>query len=217
MFFVAIVIIAILIVILTTKNTQTTPTPKVAILFTTYNVPNREAMYRERLEWWRDNTSLPLYVVDSANRGFNMDGIREYKFEQLPNINGPTDTELFSLRHAFDHFEVEWEKFDYVFKITGKYVLPKLETVINNIPTDVEMVLQSTYSKGEQSSEIIGFRSSEMKQILMILSADHQDPNQWLEKRLFNYTASNFWRLPQLHIPKKYRTPRSDQSILSVL
>ena len=44
------------------------PDSGIALLVTTYNVPSRTAMYESRLRWWLANTTLDLFVVDSAGR-----------------------------------------------------------------------------------------------------------------------------------------------------
>ena len=56
------------------------PDSGIALLVTTYNVPSRTAMYESRLRWWLANTTLDLFVVDSAGRCFPTLRVRCHAF-----------------------------------------------------------------------------------------------------------------------------------------
>ena len=49
---------------------NTTDLSRFALLVTTFNSPEREALYTPRLQWWLYNSALDLFVVDSAGRCF---------------------------------------------------------------------------------------------------------------------------------------------------
>ena len=133
----------------TTNTTNNLPDPKFhnpCIILTTYNEISRKEMYSKRIEWWLENTSLPIYVVDSSNNGFP-DLLEKYKplnrlqifaFDQTKYIRGrrfhQTKYEVLSLKMAYEHFIKEWQKYTCIIKITGKYVLPDLESSLKEIP-----------------------------------------------------------------------------------
>ena len=90
---------------------------------------NRTELYSEAIRWWMKQ-SLPVYVVDSAGRGFpSIQGtnLKEFTFDQTnysTNFkSGSTDGELLSLIKASEHWKTDWElnSYDYIIKVTGKY------------------------------------------------------------------------------------------------
>ena len=165
--------------------------PRVALLFTTYNVPERQAMYRQRLDWWRTHIRFPLFVVDSSGHGFHMDGVPEYVFTQEGGTAlSPTDSELVSLRRAERHFRTQFAPFDYVIKITGKYILPSLASNLAQLPC-ADLILQSEESNQHfqiQSSEVVGFRTATMAATLAALDTKNKT---MLESRLFHWAAKS--------------------------
>ena len=170
------------------------------------------------MDWWRTHTRFPLFVVDSSGHGFQMDGIQECVFTQeAETVWTPTDSELVSLRRAERHFRTEFAQFDYVVKITGKYVLPSLASNLDQLPV-VDLILQSEESNQYfqiQSSEVVGFRTATMAATLAALDTKNQS---MLESRLFHWAAKvKVWRLDPHPISDHWRVARSDGSVLDLI
>jgi len=211
--------------------------PSFAILLTMYNSPQREGLYAPRLRWWLEKTSLPIFVVDSANHYFpkDMQDIRPFQelhFDQRhflpPSWNETMDgastvAELVSLDHAWSVFGKLWsEKYDYVIKVTAKYVLPDLETAMHLTHRGREFIFQdNAFSLNDEipwlaswvGTECIGFNSRHMGSLLHLL----QNQKGYLEKRVAavakfgNYTYEH---LPPLQIPDEFMTPRGSGDVL---
>jgi len=193
-------------------------TAKFALLLTTFNEPKRTDMYAKRLEWWLRETGLPIYVVDSANFSFppGLEQIRDFRvlhFNQsqvtggtVPR-GGKTGYELLSLKMAYQAFKDEWAQYDYVLKVTGKYVLPDLEAYMSAVNPNTDFVIQTIPWDGI-GTECIGFNSQRMMDLLLeIESMEAQD----LEKRVeltLNGRPERRVTLPLMRIPEEYRTPR---------
>ena len=186
----------------------------ICILLTTYNEESRTILYTKRIKWWINNTNLPIYIVDSNNIGFPelLDEYKKskrifcYSFNQNDYIKKnkyhQTKYELLSLKNAFNYFKDAWNQYTMIFKITGKYVLPELETKISTIPYNNDIVLQQRHKFKWQNTEIIGIS----KKIFMSL-LNSLDDNKIFEKIIFlelhKYTTS---RLDKLQIPVEFYT-----------
>mmetsp|Transcript_89371 Transcript_89371/g.177685 ORF Transcript_89371/g.177685 Transcript_89371/m.177685 type:complete len:214 (-) Transcript_89371:46-687(-) len=197
-----------------------------------YNSPQREGLYAERLRWWLANTTLPIFVVDSANRSFpkEMQKIRPFQelhFNQrqfLPDWNETQDgastvAELASLDQAWKTFGKLWsEKFDYIIKVTAKYVLPDLESAMHLVHRGREFIFQDNAFNLHQEmpwvgTECLGFNSRHMGNLLQLL---HKKPG-YMEMRVASAAKAqeaSYEQLPPLLIPKEFRTPRGAGDIL---
>jgi hypothetical protein len=145
----------------------------------------------------------------------------------------PTWFELISLKRALHVFTPIWKKFgfDYIFKVTGKYVLSTLQYNIYFPPHSI-LVVQSTFKYGWQGTELLGFSLKNMESILStfyqhffngieMAKKDNQlNLDSLLEVIVFHFTVKvrkSCYRLPTLIISGKGRSPRSDGSTLSII
>ena len=189
------------------------------IILTTYNELSRKEMYSSRIEWWINNTSLPIYVVDSSNNGFpeliekykSLDRLHIFVFDQTKYIRSKrfhqTKYEVLSLKMAYEHFEKEWQKYTCIIKITGKYVLPDLENELKEIPFKNDLILQYRHKLNWQNTEILGIKRQIYDHLLTWLSTA---PGKLFERQLSSFLKINknykTYRIPLLYIPKDYKT-----------
>jgi len=199
--------------------------PSLALLLTTYNEPTRTKMYEQRIRWWLSESTLPIYVVDSYNLPFS-EGLmsirkfREYHFDQTqvlgtPPRGGSTGGEILSMKKAFDVFKAEWAQYDYVVKITGKYVLPTLTSAFATVSKGSAFIVQSSHYDLQSSrpgwvgTECLGFDAKRMGELLAAIEVQHPPP---IESKV----ASLLWdgghyshqRLPLMPVPEAYRIAR---------
>jgi len=214
------------------KPQDDSPPPSFAILLTMYNSPEREGLYAKRLRWWLHNTDLPVFVVDSANHDFpiEMKEIRPFKelhFDQrqfLPHWNETMDgastvAELASLDRAWNAFGKLWsEKFDYIIKVTAKYVLPDLTNAMHLMHHGDEFIFQDNSFDLDSNSpwvgtECLGFNSKHMGLLLQLL---HKQPG-YLEARVAAVAKAReltYEQLPPLLIPEEFMTQRGAGDVL---
>lgn len=216
------------------NHTQEDGPPSFAILLSMYNSERLEAMYAKRLEWWLRSSTIPIFVVDSANRSFpkEMHDIRPFQdlhFDQkkflpsnwTPKVDGAsTVAELISLDHAWNQWGKLWStKFDYVVKVTGKYVLPALEDEMHSMHRGRSFIFQSNAFNlnGESpwiDTECIGFNSRCMGTLLQMLKGR---PEHYLETKVGAITKAgrlSYDRLPEIEIPDIFRIQRGAGDVL---
>ena len=201
------------------------------ILLTMYNEPSRRELYTDVITWWKRNTDLDIYVVNSyGDNSLNNLNANIVSFDQSkidPSHFGPssTDYEIFSIQYAVDTIK-ELSNYDYVFKITGKYRLPGATDILSTIPPGYQIIIQNSHHDAEgikfgwNNSEIIGFNGQNIKKIINILKTTKPKNGMALEKRIPTYIKENkikYYRLPQINIPEDFRVKRSDGKILEKL
>jgi len=201
--------------------------PSIAVLLTTYNEPQRTEMYAKRLDWWLTQTMLPLFVVDSYNRKFPEEGqtrfrqFRVHHFDQFPILGPPpfggsTISELLSLKEALKAFQNEWEQYDYVVKVTGKYILPDLVALMANIDKGKDFIVEASAfslnantnpNPGWVGTECITFNTKKMGELVAKIE---QQPYPAIENKLAALLHTHtFQRLPPMPIPDAYRIKRA--------
>ena len=121
--------------------------------------------YIDSINEWLNNTNLTLYVVESSNYGFpefkDNPRVKVFSFMSSNEIKckycSATPYEAESILKAFYYFNLN--KYSYILKVTGKYYIPGMETLIKNIPSNAELLYQHTRYSGLQNSEIFGCKS----------------------------------------------------------
>jgi len=207
--------------------------PTFAVLLTTYNTRDRELMYTKRLHWWLNKTMLPIYVVDSSGHGFspsfsNIRSFKQVQFNQTRFLKGnwgSTEAELLSLKQAWEAFQDDWSKLDYVVKVTGKYVLPGLQSEMKKIHTGNSFIIQQSTDHPESghlrwvNTECLGFNAARMGELLEMLATDKRAAA--LEEKLGQSLMTGRYPMQQLEsmqIPYEYWTERgSGDTLYSVL
>jgi hypothetical protein len=210
--------------------------PSFVVLLTTYNEASRTRMYEKRLMWWLSNCTLPIYVVDSYNAPFSehlksIRKFREYHFDQT-SVLGPgpktayekTRSEILSLKNAFQVFKDEWAHYDYVLKITGKYVLPTLPSAFATMSKGSAFIVQSDHydlsssRPGWVGTECLGFDAKRMGEL--IAEIEMQWP-QLMENKVAMLLQGgdrySHQRLPPMEVPEAYQIARGDSNVLKLL
>ena len=156
--------------------------PNYAILFAMYNVPERQQMYEDVLNYYVNDIKFPkknIFIVDSSGNGVDT----KYVFKQNQavfnqnNLNTPPDqlgnTTWFELHSLFfaDKTLENLKNFDYIIKLTTKYKLPDIQKIV--ITGNPEILLQhrnctnyNSHRKNGWNTEILGFRAKSFNKIL---------------------------------------------------
>ena len=168
------------------------------ILFTMYNEPSRRKLYTDVIKWWKRNTDLDIYIVNSYgdNSLDNLD-VNIVSFDQSEiapsHFSTSTDYEIFSIQYAIDNIK-ELSNYDYVFKITGKYRLPGATDILSNISPGYQIILQNNpetdkemIKNNHNNTEIMAFNGKNIKKIINIL----ENEESILEQRIVKYIKKN--------------------------
>ena len=201
---------------------------KFCILLTTcYNrqnytdVQNNEiqTLYRNVIYDWLYRTGLPIFVIDSSGHTYPefFDTRLKVCSFIFPQITSSTVAEANSINYALDNCK-ELSNYDYVIKITGKYYIPYMQTILSKTANGSDFMFQNIRSNNEviQNSEVFGFKYKLGKQIVNPLVSG--ECNKIMEERLGeivisgNYTYSRFPSMINF-----YSSKRGDNSILYLL
>jgi hypothetical protein len=207
----------------------------IALILTTYHSLERIPMYKERIIWWLDNSKLDLFIVDSNNSNFdylpekylNNNRLHLYSFDQrndiikansLYNKKGfmlITYCEVLSIKNILTKYDNLFSKYDWIFKLTGKYIIPTLEIELNNIPNNSDIIVQNRHNNIIQNSELFGFKLNKSANIFN--SFDVINVFERSLKLLIESDNYILYRLPLLKIPPEYYIKRTNGSILGDL
>jgi len=189
--------------------------PRVAVLLTTWVTETRRPMYAANIQRWLDETELPIYCVDSCGEfslGINHPRLQVCTFRQADNSKNSTVLECASVAYANARFGHAWGlHHDFIFKVTGKYVPVGFERAVNQIASEVDIVLQHRAwylgRFGAQNSEVWGARPA-----LVPWLADGPVGSQIMESFLHElptcHSHLRYARLPRLELDQ--RIPRAD-------
>jgi hypothetical protein len=178
-----------------------------------YNSPeSRLNIYIDSINEWLQKTNLIIYVVESSNYNFpeysNNPRVKVYSFKSSNNINcndcSATPYEAESILKAFNYFKLY--NYDNIIKITGKYFIPNMETLIENIPDNSEIFLQNSYNNDlkQQNSEIFGCKTKYLVNIMNMI-IDNAKKNINFESTLniiIDSNKYNIYRFPTIKLNK---------------
>jgi hypothetical protein len=146
---------------------------KICIILTTYiNSKEKEKMYLERVKKWL-KTGIDIYLVDSNNKGLPIVNKKyhQYLFDQSKekyfnkNSNNSTLLEIKSLIKIINYYQLT-NKYDYIYKITGKYYIKEYNNLYILPEKKYDIINQYRSHKGWNNSEIVGFHSSKIINLL---------------------------------------------------
>ena len=132
----------------------------IAVILTAYigDRADKKVMYTKSIKKWLSQTPLNIYFVDSSGVGIDIKHPRfkSFVFDQGKKYqkNLKSYHEIISIKKIFEEFRSELEKYDMIFKITGRYFTKDLMYV--KIPKDAEILVQSSTFTFGQNSEIFG-------------------------------------------------------------
>jgi len=169
------------------------------------NVNERLNMYLEVINDYLNNTELVIHIVESSGYNFpefkNNPRIIVHSFKSTREKGSSSILEAESILSAINNLNLS--NYEYIIKITGRYYIPNLSKLIENIPADADFLFQSKYSncKNWQNSEIFGCRTRYMDLICNKILKD----SMAFEKVLYlfsidkNYTS---YRFPEIKLYK---------------
>ena len=224
-------LILLLVLYLLTKKTEkyaelskhTLKNPNYAILFTMYNIPERQEMYEDVLNYYVNDLKFPkknIFIVDSSGNGVDTKYVLKQNqavFNQN-NLNTPADqlgnTTWFELHSLFfaDKTLKHLKNFDYIIKLTTKYKLPDIQKIV--ITDNPEILLEYRSSNTNYkllkrwNTEILGIRANLFNRVLNELwEIDNGD----LEHRLYDIKNNkDIVILPKLTNKAKYKRAVGD-------
>lgn len=186
---------------------------KHALLLCTYNVDVRNDMYQDIIRWWMRNSSFDIFIVDSSDNLFDNDiesACRIHHFNQVDYtdcVGCSTTFELLSIEQALGVFGKEWTtNYDYIIKLTCKYMLPSLEKIMNGIKdTKNDMFVQSRCCKSHTNTEIFVIRSTKLQTVLDDICSvtPHCNLEKRLQTKLKNYVFKRLVKIPNTSIYKR--------------
>lgn len=201
---------------------------KFCILLTTcYNRQNYtdvqkneiQTLYKNVIYDWLYRTDLPIFVIDSSGYTypeFSNTRLKVCSFI-FPQIGSSTVSEGNSINYALDNCK-ELSNYDYVIKITGKYYIPYMKSVLSKTANGVDFMFQNLRINNDaiQNSEVFGFKYNLGKEIVNpIVSGEYK---KIMEERLGEIILSNnytYSRFPSMI--NFYSSKRGDSSILYLL
>ncbi|GAB5359928.1 hypothetical protein AAMO2058_000584200 [Amorphochlora amoebiformis] len=222
---------------------------RVALLITTFNdADTRNSLYVPRIQWWLENTQFSLYIVDSGNHKFSGLKLKHLTKRPKPHFlhfdqaklttheqkvlssHGDSEAksvyELISIQRVGQRYGSELKKFDYIIKLTGKYVLPTLSQSLDHVfqqftKGDLPDMLVESMSfpvPGDcLNSEIFGFRGAIFDKVVGILE-ERLEKGGIMEnavKMVQMHENMTSFTLPEINIPQQWRTNRGDGSTLA--
>lgn len=188
----------------------------IAILLTMYSKGEKRInMYSKNLKKW-SNSGFDIYSVDSSGYRHVIPNINEYSFIQDENNVGKVSVsirEKESIVKCYDYFRDKFTKYDFIFKITGKYYIENLKEMLKYIPYDAEMVVQNQINTWGQNSEIVG-----VKPYILIYIMEQIKEEISFEQVLKNMIKSKKYKVYRM-LPLKFndKVQRSDGSYLHFL
>ena len=122
----------------------------------------RKKLYTDVINKWLDNTQYKIYVVESS--GYTFEEIKNdrlvvfsFQGESLPNS---TLAEANSILYALEKLKDYDNDYTHILKVTGKYYLYDIESMLSNIPDDYDVYIQQHRNEDwqQQNTEYYGIR-----------------------------------------------------------
>jgi len=192
---------------------------KFAIVLTMYNNkklnPSKYEMYKKRLIKWLEESEFDIYVVNSGGTPIDINHKRlfQYNFDQYNNpivskdMFSTTHLESISILQLLDKYDIE-NKYDFVFKITGKYFIKDFINIVKCLPSDCDIAFQYSRNNYNQNSEVVGSRASLFR---LIYERCVKEP-YIMEQTLNIIQRENKYKmytLPSIPIPTELRVKRA--------
>jgi len=176
-------------------------------------IKNKEQLYYNIVNRWLNNTSFDIYIVDSSNTGLQIIHPRlyQYKFEQYDKFvtSNPSKYEINSIFKIINHFN--FEKYDMIIKITGKYFIPDFESYIKQIDS-ADLILQNRIDTHGQNTELLAINYKIIHDFINQYNDKYNSFENYVYSKKHKYNTYRFKAL----ILDAY-TKRSDGSILKYL
>jgi hypothetical protein len=149
----------------------------------------RKKIYETQIRKWLDNTSYPIYVVESSGYDFpdiekKDNRLKIFTHTISTSLPSSSQCEARSILYALENMnDVDDE--DYILKVTGRYFLPNIENSLKNTSKDKDIFLQihRNIKEKSQNSEYFGMKKKDMKDF-----SECVKDIGLMEKKLFTYT-----------------------------
>jgi hypothetical protein len=202
--------------------------PVTAILLTTcvepssrqkkrLSVRRRKSLYMEKINLYLEHTNAMIFVVESTGYTFPIvhDRFRQFTFasQNETTYYSSSQAEADSILRAYE--SGMFDGYRRILKITGKYFIPDIVGVIENIPRCAGVVYQNGCKHAWQPSEIFGF---DTKYTCSIFEPVYKS-TETMERSLWNVhrrLGTEAYVLPPLGLGGRM-IPRADGTILSQL
>lgn len=170
----------------------------------------RLQLYKDTINKYLKNTNLEIFIIESSNNKElkklyeNNNRIHIHIFDLKKNQDlikfnkSSTLYELFSIKEAFKVFNLK--QYNFIIKITGRYYIPNIETIIKNLNNKNTFYIQyRNLGKKHFGTEILIFKSNIFNNIFNYTLNN----NLIIEKGIYNlckyYTYS---RIPKINLEK---------------
>ena len=163
----------------------------------------RMGYYMDSIKSWLNNTSLPIFIVESSNYTFPEFANTRLKVcsFNLTDQRGPSQYEAKSIKYAMEYFKNDLKPYTHIMKVTGRYFL-NIENILPKL-NNVDIILQSKHNPRIKwnNSEIFGFRIGIENKFLDSILEDG-----FMEETIYKYANSHsFERLPPISNIKKIK------------
>lgn len=144
------------------------------ILLTTAvnNDEERKKIYINAINKWLNNTSFDIFVIESSNYNFDEiqnDRLYVHTFNFNEKLSSSSQYEARSILNILNNIKNndKYNESTHILKVTGRYYLDNIETVLNNLENDKDLYLQihRNNDKKWQHSEYIGIRKNLLEQL----------------------------------------------------
>jgi len=202
---------------------------KFSLILTIYYEKKRRDMYDKVIKYWLNNSSFDIFIVDSYGE-FKYDGNSRVKYlsfnqkKYFKNIDKyyhsySTYLEYFSLRMLWEKYKYFLMKYEYIIKLTGKYILNDLESILDREVKDKMVYVQNNKKDGYNNvqSELFIMKVEIFKEFLIYFKREYRYEKNFEEILGEFVRLKENSRLSRLRIKKDDRVMRGDNVKLKYL
>jgi hypothetical protein len=186
-----------------------------------YSAKDRLELYLKVVQRWLDNTTFDIYIVESSGYPFlEFNGnprIKIYSFvsKSIFNCRGCSATPYEAESILLAYSALNLSRYPKFLKVTGKYYLPGIESLVKDIPEDAQLYFQYRESYSQQNSEFFGCQSK-LVPLIMNLILENSYKNMNFESTLYSIRNKFvIYRFPKIKLDQF--TKRGDNTVLKYL
>lgn len=158
-------------------------------------IKKRKELYIKQINSWLSNSNLFIYIVDSSGYEFpeiqrNNDKIKIVSFNLNKDIcNNSSECEINSIKYITDQIKLDekYKKATHILKVTGRYFLQNIESVLEKTSPDLDLYLQ--YHRNDdikwQNTEYFGIKKDLLNDFI-----EKFDKENVIEKNIYNYSLN---------------------------
>lgn len=170
------------------------------------DINERLNLYLNVINEYLNKTNLSIYVVESSGYNFpefkNNPRIIVHSFKSTREKVNSSVLEAESILSAINNLNLS--NYEYIIKITGRYYIPNLTKLINDIPENADLFFQNKHDHVDkfQNSEIFGCK---IKYMYLICNQIIDNDPVLFESVLYAFSLDkNFviYRFPEIKLEK---------------